>query len=142
MCGTTLAGWQGSFISWDVHGFSGFCLGISSNKKLTPSQSSHSPRAEKLEKVFWSWTLDPCGIPSEAAPGLHLLRLNAVIGITVGRLSTTLTRRAVALVHSSSVGHPQLRIVSRCSPAWGKERALWPLLPICSLSCTRQTHTE
>lgn len=31
---------------------SGFCLNFPSNKKLTPPQRSHNPRAERLKKVF------------------------------------------------------------------------------------------
>lgn len=50
--GTALSEPQKPSYCWGASAFSSCCLNTSSNKKLTPSQSSHDPRADKLEKTF------------------------------------------------------------------------------------------
>lgn len=120
---------------------SGFCLNFSSNKKLTPPQSSHNPRAERLKKSsrakppqrqpftgqVSALTPPPPSLPSTGSQCSHCL-----IPWSADASSFLL----------NGLDCPQLDIVSRCHLARGEERVLWPLTHFFMLAFIQQIFAE
>lgn len=132
---------RSSFILVRSATLSGFCLNFSSNKKLTPPQSSHNPRAERLKKSsrakppqrqpftgqVSALTPPPPSLPSTGSQCSHCL-----IPWSADASSFLL----------NGLDCPQLAIVSRCHLARGEERVLWPITYFFMLAFIQQIFAE